>query len=172
MKYYNQYINQGNEHCTAQAFLLDDDNSPQTEMVRKVYNEIDCMFGTYVPYHVPFMVKLIGRLINTCLAAVLFWKFTIAITSSNSIGTKIGFAFAMVPVFAFWVYFFFLAMPKKHYVYFFKHNGKLYTIHYNKLRRYLAICLDVNGYYRYNFTKKPGKKVMIVLWDHICCFHA
>lgn len=158
MKEANQDIKQVDKHCSADEFLFDDDHSPQTEMVRKAYNGMDCMFGTYVPYHVPFMVKLIGRLINTCLTAVLFWAFITAILSSDSIGAKIGCAFAMVPVFAFWVYFFFFAMPKKHYVYFYKHNGKLYTIHYNKLRRYLAIRLDVNGYYRYNFTKKTWKE--------------
>ncbi len=154
----SQDIKQVDKHCTAEEFLLNDDNSPQTKMVRKAYNEMDCMFGTYVPHYVPFMVKSLRRLIVTCLAAVLFWTFINAILSSASIGAKIGFAFAMVPVFAFWVYFFFLAMPKKHYVYFFKHNGKLYTIRYNKLRRYLAIRLYINGYYRYNFTKKAWKE--------------
>ena len=100
----SQDIKQVDKHCTAEEFLLNDDNSPQTKMVRKAYNEMDCMFGTYVPHYVPFMVKSLGRLIVTCLAAVLFWTFINAILSSASIGAKIGFAFAMVPVFAFWVY--------------------------------------------------------------------
>ena len=46
----SQDIKQVDKHCTAEEFLLNDDNSPQTKMVRKAYNEMDCMFGTYVPH--------------------------------------------------------------------------------------------------------------------------
>ena len=47
----NQDIKQVDKHCTAEEFLIDDDNRPQAQMVRKAYDEMDCMFGTYFPYH-------------------------------------------------------------------------------------------------------------------------
>lgn len=79
MKEANQDIKQVDIHCTADEFLFNDDNNPQTEMVRKVYNEMDCMFGIYDSRYLPFMVKLFGRIGVTCLTAVLFWAFITAI---------------------------------------------------------------------------------------------
>lgn len=154
----NQDIKQVDKHCTAEEFLIDDDNRPQTQMVRKAYDEMDCMFGTYFPYHMSLITKWGVRFAVTCLVAVFYWAFITAMLSTESINASIGLSLAMVALFAFWVYICFFVLSKKYYVYFFKHNGKLYTIHYNKLHRYLAIRLDVHGYYRYYFTTKTWKE--------------
>ncbi len=154
----NQDIKQVDKHCTAEEFLIDDDNRPQTQMVRKAYDEMDCMFGTYFPYHMSLITKWGVRFAVTCLVAVFYWAFITAMLSTESINASIGLSLAMVALFAFWVYICFFVLSKKYYVYFFKHNGKLYTIHYHKLRRYLAIRLDVHGYYRYYFTTKTWKE--------------
>ncbi len=53
----NQDIKQVDKHCTAEEFLIDDDNRPQAQMVRKAYDEMDCMFGTYFPYHMSLLKK-------------------------------------------------------------------------------------------------------------------
>ena len=144
----NEDIKQIDKHCTAEEFLIDDDNRPQTQMVRKAYDEMDCMFGTYFPYHMSLIKKWGVRFAVTCLVAVFYWAFITAMLSTESINASIGLSFAMVALFAFWVFICFFVLSKKYYVYFFKHNGKLYTIHYNKLHRYLAIRLDVSGYYQ------------------------
>ncbi len=154
----NEDIKQIDKHCTAEEFLIDDDNRPQTQMVRKAYDEMDCMFGTYFPYHMSLIKKWGVRFAVTCLVAVFYWAFITAMLSTESINASIGLSFAMVALFAFWVFICFFVLSKKYYVYFFKHNGKLYTIHYNKLHRYLAIRLDVSGYYRYYFTTKTWKE--------------
>ena len=154
----NEDIKQIDKHCTAEEFLIDDDNRPQTQMVRKAYDEMDCMFGTYFPYHMSLIKKWGVRFAVTCLVAVFYWAFITAMLSTESINASIGLSLAMVALFAFWVFICFFVLSKKYYVYFFKHNGKLYTIHYNKLHRYLAIRLDVSGYYRYYFTTKTWKE--------------
>ncbi len=154
----NEDIKQIDKHCTAEEFLIDDDNQPQTQMVRKAYDEMDCMFGTYFPYHMSLIKKWGVRFAVTCLVAVFYWAFITAMLSTESINASIGLSLAMVALFAFWVFICFFVLSKKYYVYFFKHNGKLYTIHYNKLHRYLAIRLDVSGYYRYYFTTKTWKE--------------
>ncbi len=154
----NEDIKQIDKHCTAEEFLIDDDNRPQAQMVRKAYDEMDCMFGTYFPYHMSLIKKWGVRFAVTCLVAVFYWAFITAMLSTESINASIGLSFAMVALFAFWVFICFFVLSKKYYVYFFKHNGKLYTIHYNKLHRYLAIRLDVSGYYRYYFTTKTWEE--------------
>ena len=154
----NEDIKQIDKHCTAEEFLIDDDNRPQAQMVRKAYDEMDCMFGTYVPHYMSLIKKWGVRFAVTCLVAVFYWAFITAMLSTESINASIGLSFAMVALFAFWVFICFFVLSKKYYVYFFKHNGKLYTIHYNKLHRYLAIRLDVSGYYRYYFTTKTWEE--------------
>ncbi len=149
---------QGYEKRTANEFISASDHSPQAEMVRKSYNDINCLYGIYSPDYFNIAQRVMFGLI-LCLIDGCFTSFFIFLMVKYTyVGLCIGLTLATIALNCLIGYACISLNCGIRNIYFYKYNGKLVTVHYNKFLKYLMICLETDGYYIYNFKKKSWKQ--------------
>ncbi len=142
-------------------FLDSKDKCRETKMIRDAYNNMDCMSGIYTPHYFHILGIIFFGILTTCFFGFLIGVFIFLMIRYPGVGGYIGLSIATVIVSFIW----FCVMKNLNCgwrkVYFYKHNGKLVTIHYSKYLRYFGICLDNDKFYQYNFRKKSWKEERI-----------
>ncbi len=143
---------------TANDFLDKTNHTPEAEMVRKAYNDIDCLYGIYSPDYYHIATRILFGLMVTLLDALVIAFIVFLLVTYPSIGLYIGAITVGLAINCFFFYAYIALNCKIHKIYFYKHNGKVVTVHYHKYFKYLVICLEKDKFYCYNFKKDSWKE--------------
>ncbi len=146
---------------TADEFLDIEDNSRQANMIRDAYNNMDCMYGKYTSNYLKLWEQIFCAIIATIVIGVFMGLFLFMMINYPTIGLCIGLSFGVALLSVFWFYIMITLFSNLLNVYFYKHNGKLVTIHFRRFPKYFSICLEKDKHCVYNFRKKRWEEKTI-----------
>ncbi len=136
---------------TANDFLDKTNHTPEAEMVRKAYNDVDCLYGIYSPYYYSLFKQIFFGFFLTCYTLLMIGLFIFLMVKYTSVGMCIAMSIGCLIMCAIWVYALAAMRNRVRKVYFYKHNGKAFTIHFCKYCKYFGVCVEDDKFFLYKF---------------------
>ena len=134
---------------TADNFLDKNNHTPEVEMVRKAYNDIECMYGIYSPdFDSLFKISFFGFL-TTCYVLLMMSFFVFLMVRYTTVGICVAMSIGCIIMCAIWGYVIFKMRNRFRKVYFYKHNGKAITIHFSNYSKYIGVCVEDDKFFLY-----------------------